>query len=98
MLTLMVAAGLAMTVQLVRNGIFQSRFRIATRRPLAIGIGGDSGAGKDTLVDSIVGMFGRENVAQLSGDDYHFWDRQKPMWRAMTHLNPRANDLDTLAT
>ena len=30
----------------------------------------------------------------LSGDDYHLWDRHKPMWQVMTHLNPMANDLE----
>lgn len=97
MITVMVASGLAMAVQMIRTGVLNSQFRLATRRPLAIGIGGDSGAGKDTLVDSITVMFGAENVARLSGDDYHLWDRHKPMWRAVTHLNPKANDLSVFA-
>ena len=33
-------------------------------------------------------------MANISGDDYHLWDRQKPMWQVMTHLNPLANDLE----
>jgi uridine kinase len=36
-------------------------------------------------------------VARLSGDDYHLWDRQKPIWQVMTHLNPMANDLEGFA-
>lgn len=98
MMTLLVATGLAMAAQMIRGDILNSPFRQATRRPLAIGIGGDSGAGKDTLVDSIIGMFGNGNVAHLSGDDYHLWDRHKPMWRAVTHLNPQANELGAFAS
>jgi len=97
MFTLMVASGLAMAAQMVRTSILNSSFRSATRRPLAIGVSGDSGAGKDSLVDSIADMFGTGNVARLSGDDYHLWDRHKPMWRAVTHLNPKANELGAFA-
>jgi len=38
-------------------------------------------------------MFGSHTVVHLSGDDYHVWDRFAPMWKGLTHLNPRANDL-----
>lgn len=65
-----------------------------SRKPFAIGIAGDSGSGKDTLSDAIVGLFGKHSVATLSGDDYHLWDRQKPLWQYITHLNPLANDLE----
>ena len=36
-------------------------------------------------------------VVNLSGDDYHLWDRQKPIWQVMTHLNP-TNDLRDFVT
>ena len=65
-----------------------------SRKPFAIGIAGDSGSGKDTLSDAIAGLFGNHSVATLSGDDYHLWDRQKPLWQYITHLNPLANDLE----
>ena len=58
-----------------------------TRRPFVIGISGDSGSGKDTFANSIEGLFGKHSVTKLSGDDYHLWDRKKPIWQAMTHLN-----------
>ena len=51
-------------------------------------------AGKDTLADAISGLFGDHSIVTLSGDDYHLWDRHKPMWQVMTHLNPTANDLE----
>ena len=31
------------------------------------------------------------------GDDYHLWDRGRPVWQALTHLNPMANDIDALS-
>ena len=71
-------------------------FRLS-RKPFVIGIAGDSGAGKDTLTSSLKGLFGNHSVVTLSGDDYHLWDRQKPMWQVMTHLNPRANNLEQYA-
>jgi uridine kinase len=36
-------------------------------------------------------------VAAISGDDYHLWDRQQPIWQVITHINPAANDLETFA-
>ena len=71
-------------------------FRLS-RKPFVIGIAGDSGSGKDTLNDAITDLFGTNAVASLSGDDYHLWDRNKPSWQAMTHLNPMANDLERYA-
>ncbi len=97
LMTLTLAFGGALTLQMVRRGILGSPFYLASRKPFVLAIAGDSGTGKDTLVDAIVGIFGDEAVTRVSGDDYHIWDRQKPMWRALTHLNPKANDLDTFA-
>ena len=71
------------------SGIFNS-----PRSPLVIGIVGDSGVGKDTLAEAITGIFGKNLITQISGDDYHVWDRRTPIWQALTHLNPAANDLD----
>ena len=97
LMTLTLAFGAALTLQMVRRGILASPFYLASRKPFVLAVAGDSGTGKDTLVDAIVGVFGSEAVTRVSGDDYHIWDRQKPMWRALTHLNPKANDLDTFA-
>jgi uridine kinase len=92
--TVAVTTGTALAVQMLRARVSETPFRAATRRPLVIGVAGDSGSGKDTLIGSIAGMFGTGALAHLSGDDYHIWDRQKPMWKALTHLNPRANNLE----
>ena len=55
---------------------------------------GDSGAGKDTFADAMSRLFGNHSIVGLSRDDYRLWDRHKPMWQVMTHLNPMANDLE----
>ena len=95
--TLAVASGAVAIASIWRTTVHGNEQLRMSRRPLVIGIAGDSGAGKDTLVDSLAAVFDERSVARLSGDDYHFWDRQKPMWQVMTHLNPRANDLNRLA-
>ena len=92
-LSVLVAIGCVVCVLLMREGILRNDHFRLSRRPLLIGIAGDSGSGKDTLVAAIIDILGNESVAHISGDDYHLWDRDKPMWQVITHLNPRANDL-----
>jgi uridine kinase len=92
--TTMVAIGVVLAIRIWREAISRNDFFRLSRKPFVIGIAGDSGAGKDTFADSITGLFGGHSVVKLSGDDYHLWDRQKPMWQVMTHLNPMANDLE----
>jgi uridine kinase len=95
--TALMAMGIVLALRLWRETVsFNDYFRLS-RKPFIFGIAGDSGAGKDTLADGIEGLFGSHSVARLSGDDYHLWDRQKPMWQVMTHLNPVANDLENYA-
>jgi uridine kinase len=95
--TLVTALGIVLGLRIWRETVSSNDYFRLSRKPFVIGIGGDSGAGKDTLSDAMVGLFGRHSVATLSGDDYHLWDRQKPMWQVMTHLNPMANDLEGYA-
>jgi uridine kinase len=91
------AVGIVLALRIWRESVsFNDYFRLS-RKPFVIGIAGDSGSGKDTLSETLEGLFGTHSVARLSGDDYHLWDRQKPMWQVMTHLNPMANDLENLA-
>jgi len=94
LLTGMVAIGIVLALRIWRETINRNDYFRLSRKPFVIGIAGDSGAGKDTYADSITGLFGAHSVVKLSGDDYHLWDRQKPMWQVMTHLNPMANDLE----
>lgn len=95
--TAMEALGIILAVRIWRETVSSNDFFRLSRKPFVIGIAGDSGAGKDTLADALTCLFGSHSVAHLSGDDYHLWDRQKPMWQIMTHLNPQANNLEGLA-
>lgn len=92
--TATIATGIILTARIWRETVKRNDFFRLSRKPFIIGIAGDSGAGKDTFSDAIKALFGSHSVATLSGDDYHLWDRQKPLWQVMTHLNPMANDLE----
>lgn len=95
--TTMVASGIVLAVRIWRETVSRNDYFRLSRTPFVLGIAGDSGAGKDTFSDAMKGLFGSHSVTTLSGDDYHLWDRQKPMWQVMTHLNPMANDLEGFA-
>ena len=95
--TVMVAVGIVLSMRLWRDTVRRNDYFRLSRKPFVIGVAGDSGAGKDTFSDAIKGLFGSHSVVTLSGDDYHLWDRQKPIWQVMTHLNPMANDLEGYA-
>jgi len=92
--TLLVSIGVLLVIRIWRETISKNDFFRLSRKPFSIGVAGDSGSGKDTYVHLISNLFGSHSVVSLSGDDYHLWDRQKPMWQVMTHLNPMSNDLE----
>lgn len=95
--TAQLGLGIILIMTMYRYSVQTNDYFRISRKPIVLGIAGDSGAGKDTLVDSLQGLFGGHSVVTISGDDYHLWDRHKPMWQVMTHLNPRANDLAQFA-
>jgi uridine kinase len=92
--TILLATGVVLCMRIWRETISRNDFFRLSRKPFVMGVAGDSGAGKDTFSDAIQGLFGVHSVSALSGDDYHLWDRQKPIWQVMTALNPKANDLE----
>jgi len=59
---------------------------------VVIGIGGDSGTGKTTLLSDIKAILG-EKVVELEGDADHKWERGDEHWQQLTHLDPKANFL-----
>jgi uridine kinase len=95
--TILLATGVVLCLRIWRETIIRNDFFRLSRKPFVIGVAGDSGAGKDTFSEAIQGLFGAHSVTALSGDDYHLWDRQKPIWQVITPLNPKANDLESFS-
>jgi phosphoribulokinase len=61
--------------------------------PLMLGIGGDSGTGKSTLVGGIYRIFGAEKITNINLDDYHTFDRAQRKIYGLTALDPAANNM-----
>jgi hypothetical protein len=74
--TAMVSVGLILIINLYEELINKNVFFKFSKEPLVIGIAGDSGAGKDTLVNHIKDIFGYNSITHISGDDYHLWERK----------------------
>lgn len=92
--TTLITVGVILAFHAWRNLIQRNDFYRLGRRPFVIGIAGDSGAGKTSLAASMKKLLGKDSVTEVSGDNYHHWDRHAPMWNALTHLHPEANDLE----
>ncbi|MCS7060000.1 MAG: phosphoribulokinase [Anaerolineae bacterium] len=65
-----------------------------TRRPIILGIVGDSAAGKSTLTNGLVKLLGEERVTHVCVDDYHKYDRIERRALNITPLHPDCNYLD----
>jgi phosphoribulokinase len=65
-------------------------------RPILLGIVGDSAAGKTTLTRGLVRILGEEQVAHVSADHYHRFDRKQRAERGLTPLHPNCNYIDVL--
>ena len=61
--------------------------------PLLLGIGGDSGTGKSTLVGGIYKIFGADKITNINLDDYHTFDRAQRKIYGLTALHPAANNM-----
>lgn len=96
LLLVLITFSFTLIFRLLTEGVQYNPYYRVNRWPLTISIAGDSGSGKDTLAKSVAHIFHRECVTTLYGDSYHKWERGAPMWKAFTHLNPTANDLDSL--
>lgn len=66
------------------------------RRPILLGIVGDSAAGKTTITRGLVNVLGADCVTHVCTDDYHKYDRRERAERGITPLNPDCNYIDVL--
>ena len=91
--TLVVGSGVLIAIQILRQGVRENDYYRLGNKPLVLGIAGDSGVGKTTFSKGLANVFGERSLAEVSGDDYHNWERSSPMWKTLTHLDPKANRL-----
>lgn len=66
------------------------------KRPIIIGIVGDSAAGKTTISRGLVQLLGPERVTHVCTDDYHKYDRRERAQLGITALHPDCNYLDVM--
>jgi phosphoribulokinase len=66
------------------------------RRPIILGLVGDSAAGKTTLTRGLMSILGRDNVTHVCTDDYHKHDRQERARLGITPLHPDCNYMDIM--
>jgi phosphoribulokinase len=66
------------------------------RRPIIIGIVGDSAAGKTTITKGLVSILGKDRVTHMCTDDYHKYDRTERKVVGLTALHPDCNYIDIL--
>lgn len=67
---------------------------IVNKRPIILGIVGDSAAGKSTLTGGLVKLLGPDRVTHVCVDDYHKYDRAERKALNITPLHPDCNYLD----
>ena len=66
------------------------------RRPILLGIVGDSAAGKTTITRGLTRLLGADRVTHVCADDYHKYDRAERARLNITPLHPDCNFLDIL--
>jgi uridine kinase len=90
-------AGIILLADTLRRDILNNNIYQIGKKPASIAIAGNSGAGKDRCARLVADLLGEDSVVQISGDDYHNWDRYGLMWQSLTHLSPQANQLGRFA-
>ena len=66
------------------------------KRPILIGVVGDSAAGKTTITQGLVNILGSERVTHVCTDDYHKYDRKERAQLGITALHPDCNYIDVM--
>lgn len=93
--TLLLACMSALLYVVYRTGL-RSNTVYKKRHSTLIGIGGDSGVGKSTLLNDLKALLGFR-MLELEGDADHRWERGNENWKTYTHLDPKANQLHAQA-
>jgi phosphoribulokinase len=65
-----------------------------SRRPILLGVAGDSGTGKTTYTHGICRLLGNDMVTTIALDGYHVEDRAQRRKSGRLPLDPQANHLD----
>ncbi|MDC1455983.1 hypothetical protein N8351_00280 [Flavobacteriaceae bacterium] len=89
--TLLLSMLLAVMYAFYKYGI-KSNSIYKKQSNLIIGIGGDSGVGKTTLLNNLQNVLGNK-LLQIEGDGEHKWERGDDNWNKFTHLDPKANNI-----
>ncbi|HFC12554.1 MAG TPA: phosphoribulokinase, partial [Anaerolineae bacterium] len=66
------------------------------RRPIVLGIVGDSAAGKTTISRGLTHILGVANCTHVCTDDYHKFDRKERAERKISALHPECNYIDIM--
>ncbi|MDG0794542.1 glycosyltransferase 87 family protein [Cohnella ginsengisoli] len=90
-----ILAGCLITVvyYLYNHGVRSNSIYKNSQQAFTIGIGGDSGVGKSTLLEDIKLLLNDKKMLEIEGDGDHKWERGDSNWEEYTHLNPKANHL-----
>lgn len=89
--TLLLSMLLAIMYAFYKYGI-KSNSIYKKQSNLIIGIGGDSGVGKTTLLNNLQNVLGNK-LLPIEGDGEHKWERGDDNWNKFTHLDPKANNI-----
>jgi uridine kinase len=79
-----------------RDSVKGSDYYHLGKKPLIIGVSGGLSSGKSTFVNALSGLFGDEQVLQISEDSYYNWRPASPMWKTLTSLDPRSSRLSQM--
>ena len=66
------------------------------KRPILLGIVGDSAAGKTTITSGIAKVIGQDRCTIICTDDYHKYNRVQRAEKGLTALHPDCNYMDII--
>ena len=66
------------------------------KRPILLGIVGDSAAGKTTITSGIAKVIGQDRCTIICTDDYHKYNRKQRAEKGLTALHPDCNYMDII--